>query len=110
MLNQEVIVALKILAQTRTDEDYLGRQDALFQRLPCEFVELVDVAYDHENSSIRIEALELIAMAANDNSRTVLSDSAKADPDPLVQKHAEALLFRAIVNENLLKHFAIVKD
>lgn len=103
MFNQEIVVTLRALALTRTADDYRLRQDVLAQRLPWDYEELIDVAYDFEESSIRIEALELVALCARDGSRIVLSDSAQADPDPLVQKHAEALLFRAIVNENIHK-------
>ena len=104
MFNPELIEALTVLAQARTEAGYLERQEALLQDLPGDYDQLVDIAYDVEDSSIRIEALELVALAAKDDSRTVLSDSMKADPDPVVQKHSEGLLFRAIVNENIRKH------
>lgn len=103
MFNQEVVAALRSLAQTRTEEGYLQRQEVLAQKLPCDHDELIDVAYDFEEPSIRIEALELLVLAAKEGFRTVLSDSAHADPDPVVQKHAEALLFRVIVNDNIRK-------
>jgi hypothetical protein len=101
MFSPELIAALTALAQNRAEEGYIERQEALLQNLPSEYAEVVDIAYDVEDSSIRIEALELVALAARDGSRTVLSDSANADPDPVVKKHSEGLLFRAIVNENL---------
>ncbi|WP_090444961.1 hypothetical protein [Duganella sp. CF458] len=104
MFNPDLISALTVLSKTRTEEGYVERQEALLQHLPGEYDQLVDIAYDVEDSSIRIEALELVALAAKDDSRTVLSDSMKADPDPVVQKHSEGLLFRAIVNENIRKH------
>ena len=109
MFNPELIAALTVLTQTRTEAGYLERQEALLQNLPCEYEELVDVAYDVEDASVRIAALELVALAAKDGSRTVLSDSAKADPDPVVQKHSEGLLFRSIINENLREHLSRAK-
>ncbi len=106
MFNLEVITSLKGIARTRTEDRYRQIQEALVKDLPCSYEELVDVAYDFEVASVRIEALELVAIAKKDGYKTVLSDSAKADPDPAVKSHAEALLYRAIVNQCIAKHLA----
>lgn len=106
MFNLEIVAFLTEFARTRTEDGYRERQEALVQDLPCSYEELVDVAYDFEEPSVRIEALELVALATKVGYKTVLSDSAKADPDRVVKSHAEALLYRAIVNENIAKHLA----
>ena len=97
----DAIAALAALARTRGEDGYHDRQDILARDLPCSEEELVDIAYDDEEPSVRIEALELVALRAKGGFRTVLSDLAKADPEPVVRSHAEALLFRAIVNEQV---------
>jgi len=104
MFNLEVVAFLTALARTRTEDGYGQRQETLAQNLPWGYEELVDVAYDFEQPSIRIEALEILAKLAQDGFKIVLSDSAKADPDPTVKSHAEGLLYRAIVNEHISEH------
>lgn len=108
MFNLEVIDALTVLSQTRTEDEYPRRQEVLAQNLSCGYEELVDVAYDFERPEVRIEALELLALIGKDGYTTVLSDSTKADPDHVVQKHAEALLYRAIVNEQIRQCAALI--
>ena len=104
MFNLEVVAVLAALAQARTEDGYCEQQQSLVRDLPCSYEELVDVAYDFEETSVRIEALELLAVVARAGFKTVLSDSAKADPDAVVKNHAEGLLYRAIVNEHIREH------
>ena len=103
MFNPKIVEILSELACARAQEGYRQRQEALARDLPCSHEELVDVAYDFEEPSIRIEALELVALATPSGYKTVLSDSAKADPNPVVKSHAEGLLYRAIVNGHISK-------
>ena len=101
MFNPQIVRFLTELACTRAQEGYRQRQEALARDMPCSFEELVDVAYDFEEPSVRIEALELVALTTQSGYKTVLSDSAKADPNPVVKSHAEGLLYRAIVNDRI---------
>ena len=100
VFDQKILATLLYLASNRTSDSYLQHQIELLKNLSCAYEELVDIAYDHESPSIRIEALEIIALKSAPGYKVTLSDSAKADPDEMVRKHAEALLFRVIVNEH----------
>lgn len=101
--NAKILIQLSALSLARTEEGYLERQEDVVRKLPCEYDELVDVAYDCEQAEIRVEAIELISLIAQENFQTILSDLAKADPDCIVRDHAQGLLYRAIVNAAMRK-------
>ncbi len=103
MFNPAIVDALTALAGTRTEDSYPEHFESLLHALPCSYDDLVDVAYDCESVQVRIEALELIAARRETGFKTVLGDLAKADPDEMVRRHAEGLLFRAFVGETMPK-------
>jgi hypothetical protein len=114
MFNEALITKLKQLVEMSIDEAvridvYLAFQDALSKALPCSYEELVDVAYDHEDPAIVIQALELIALDRDPKCKVILNDIRSAHPDGEVKSIATRLLSNVISLE-IAKEFNTSKS
>jgi hypothetical protein len=104
MFNETVVAALKELAmlireKSASVEEYLQRQREVASSLANVHEDIVDVAYDHEDSRLVMEALEIIALDRDPKCKVVLTDLMVAHSDPQVQSCARRLLLNVMVLE-----------
>lgn len=102
MFNETVVARLKELAalireQSVPVDQYLKRQQEVAHLLADAHEDIVDVAHDHEDPLLAIEALEIIALDREPKCEVVLKDLMLAHPDPNVQSCARRLLLNVTV-------------
>jgi hypothetical protein len=78
-------------------DQYLKRRQEVARSLSDMHEDIVDVAYDHEDPLLAIEALEIIALDREPKCEVVLRDLMLAHPDPNVQSCARRLLLNVTV-------------
>jgi hypothetical protein len=104
MFNETVVAQLKELAtlirqKSVPVDEYLRRQREIANSLADAHEDIVDVAYDHEDPLLAIEALEIIALDRDPSCKVVLRDLMLAHSDPDVQTCARRLLSNVAVLE-----------